>query len=126
LHGPYVAGDSLDRALPVVQKLWRERGLMSTLDLLVEDIENDAQAQRNLETYLRMVDAVAALQGFPKSATPSLSLKPSSYTTRPLHAGGDAKGAAGAILAIASRATERGMPSALAASWKAARGPQVL
>jgi proline dehydrogenase len=107
---PYVAGDSLAQALAVVQKLWRERGLMSTLDLLAEDIGTQAEARRNLETYLGMVDGVAALDGFAPEARPSLSLKPSSYTASPLHAGGDAEGSAAAIFAIAERAAAKGVP----------------
>ena len=105
---PYVAGDSLEQALSVVQKLFRDRGLLATLDLLAEDIRTAEQAQRNLDTYLRMVDAVAAAD-LPLEARPTLSLKPSSYTTEPLHEGGDAAGSFSAIQAIAARAGERGV-----------------
>lgn len=101
---PYVAGDSLDQALAVVQKLFRDRGLLATLDLLAEDIRTDEQAQRNLDTYLRMVDAVGRL---PAESRPTLSLKPSSYTTAPLHEGGDGAGSFDAIRRIAERAGER-------------------
>ncbi|MBX3462231.1 MAG: proline dehydrogenase family protein [Planctomycetes bacterium] len=105
---PYVAGDTLEQALAVVQKLFRERGLLATLDLLAEDIRRPEQAQRNLDTYLRMVDAAAAC-GLPVEARPTLSLKPSSYTTAPLHEGGDAAGSFAAIEAIVARAAERGV-----------------
>lgn len=105
---PYVAGDSLEQALVVVQKLFRDRGLLATLDLLAEDIRTAEQAQRNLDTYLRMVDAVAALD-LPAGARPTLSLKPSSYTTDPLHEGGTAEGSFAAIQRIAARAGERGV-----------------
>jgi proline dehydrogenase len=103
---PYVAGDSLEKALAVVGRLHAERGLLSTLDLLAEDIRTPDQAQQNLDTYLRMVDAVAA-SGMPPAARPTLSLKPSSYTTSPLQHGGDAAGSREAILRIAERARER-------------------
>lgn len=105
---PYVAGDSLGKAMGVVQKLHAERGLRSTLDLLAEDIRTDAQAQQNLATYLEMVDAAAA-SPLPAAARPTLSLKPSSYTTSPLQLGGDAKGAREALLRIATRAAEKGV-----------------
>ena len=105
---PYVAGDSLAKAMDVVQKLHRDRGLLSTLDLLAEDIRTDAQAQQNLDTYLAMVDAVAASAPAP-AALPTLSLKPSSYTTSPLQHGGDAKGSLEAMLRIAARAAEKGV-----------------
>ena len=105
---PYVAGDSLVKAMAAVDKLWRDRGLLSTLDLLAEDIHEEAQAQRNLQTDLDMADAVAA-SGLPTEAKPTLSLKPSSYTTRPLQDGGDAAGSMAAMSAIAERARQRGV-----------------
>jgi hypothetical protein len=91
---PYVAGDSLQKAVGVVQKLRRERGLWSTLDLLAEDIRTDEQAQQNLDAYLQMVDAAAAL---PAEDRPTLSLKPSSYTTKPMQHGGDGRVARGTV-----------------------------
>ena len=104
---PYVAGDSLAKAMTVVEGLWRDRQLTATLDLLAEDIEEDAQAQANLDTYLQMVDAVAD-SGLPPAGRPTLSLKPSSYTTKPLP-DGDARGAVAAIERIVERAKERGV-----------------
>lgn len=106
---PYVAGDSLDKAMDTAAALWRDRGLLSTLDLLAEDIERDEQAQRNLQTYLEMVDAIAADARLPAAARPTLSLKPSSYTTRPMQAGGDAAGSLAAIERIVGHASERGV-----------------
>lgn len=105
---PYVAGDSLDKAIVVAGRLWRERGLLATLDLLAEDIRRPEQAAANLATYLHMVDAAAAAE-LAVAARPSLSLKPSSYTTRPLHEGGDADGSLAAMTAIAERAGQRGV-----------------
>jgi proline dehydrogenase len=105
---PYVAGDSLEKALAVVARLHAERGLLATLDLLAEDIRTPEQAQQNLDTYLRMVDAAAACP-LPPAARPTLSLKPSSYTTSPLQHGGDAAGSREAILRIAERARDRGV-----------------
>lgn len=103
---PYVAGDSLQKAVAVVQKLRRERGLFSTLDLLAEDIRTDELAQQNLDTYLQMVDAAAAL---PAEDRPTLSLKPSSYTTKPMQHGGDAAGSREALFQIARRAKQKGV-----------------
>lgn len=103
---PYVAGDSLQKAVGVVQKLRRERGLWSTLDLLAEDIRTDAQAQENLTAYLQMVDAAAAL---PAEDRPTLSLKPSSYTTKPMQHGGDAAGSREALFQIARAAKQKGV-----------------
>ncbi|MCU0862180.1 MAG: proline dehydrogenase family protein [Planctomycetes bacterium] len=103
---PYVAGDSLGKAIEVVQKLQRERGLLATLDLLAEDIRTDEQARQNLDAYLQMVDAAAAI---PAAARPTLSLKPSSYTTKPLQHGGDAAGSREAMFAIARKAKQHGV-----------------
>ncbi len=108
---PYVAGDSLEAALVVAERLLAERGLCTTLDLLAEDIEAPAMVQRNLDTYLQMVDAVADAARFPDPATrPSLSLKPSSYTTAPLDDGGDAEGAREALFRIADHAASAQVP----------------
>ncbi|MEZ6035916.1 MAG: proline dehydrogenase family protein [Planctomycetota bacterium] len=103
---PYVAGDSLQKAMEVVGKLRRERSLLSTLDLLAEDIREPEQARRNLEAYLEMADAVAAM---PAEDRATLSLKPSSYTTEPLHEGGDGAGSFAAMQQIVRRAAEKGV-----------------
>ncbi|MCB9879088.1 MAG: proline dehydrogenase family protein [Planctomycetes bacterium] len=103
---PYVAGDSLAAAMDVVGRLRRERGLWSTLDLLAEDIREPEQARRNLEAYLQMVDAVAAM---PAADRATLSLKPSSYTTEPLHEGGDGGGSFEAMQQIVRRAAANGV-----------------
>lgn len=100
---PYVAGDSLEKAMQVVGKLRKERGLLSTLDLLAEDIKLPEQAQRNCVAYMDMVAAAAAM---PAEDRPTVSLKPSSYTTSPLHEGGDAAGSREAMLQIARKAAE--------------------
>lgn len=103
---PYVAGDSLKMAMAVVGKLREERGLLSTLDLLAEDIKEPAQAQRNLDAYLQMVDATAAM---PQADRPTLSIKPSSYTASPFHEGGDGAGSREAMLTIARKASAAGV-----------------
>jgi len=103
---PYVAGDSLDKAMGVVAKLRKERGLLSTLDLLAEDIQLEEQAQKNVRAYMQMVEAAAAM---PAEDRPTVSLKPSSYTTSPLHEGGDASGSREAMMQIARRAQELGV-----------------
>lgn len=105
---PYVAGDSLDKALAVAAQLWQTRQLRTSLDLLAEDIESDAAVRDNIETYLQMIDAVASDDRF-EDARPTLSLKPSSYTTEPLDRGGDADTSREALFEIAERAKEKGV-----------------
>lgn len=107
---PYVAGDSLAKAMDVAARLWSERGLLTTLDLLAEDIDDEASALRNVDTYLEMVEAAASDARFDGAGSrPTLSLKLSSYTTRPLDRGGDARGAADAVERIARAARQRGV-----------------
>jgi len=98
---PYVAGDSLEKAMAAVASLHSERGLLSTLDLLAEDIHEPQQVRRNLQAYMDMVDAAAAVD---KAGRPTLSLKPSSYTLSPLHEGGDAAGSQQAMWQIIEKA----------------------
>jgi len=107
---PYVAGDSLAKAMDVAANLLAARRLRTTLDLLAEDVPSEAAARHNVETYLAMVDAAAADPRFPSAADrPTLSLKLSSYTTDPLDRGGRATAARAAVFEIAERAHERGI-----------------
>lgn len=104
----YVAGDSLQRALDTAARILESDGLASTLDLLAEGIETEAVAQNNLETYLDMVDAIAADVRFASERLrPSVSVKLSSYTTAPLDKGGDGAGSREAAKAICARAQRR-------------------
>jgi proline dehydrogenase len=107
---PYVAGDSLAKAIEVAAELHARRGLTTTLDLLAEGIEDQATVDRNVDTYLRMIDAIAADERFADpAARATVSLKPSSYTTTPLERGGDARGSAAAVERIVAHAGQRGV-----------------
>ena len=107
---PYVAGDSLARAIDTAADLFSRRGLHTTLDLLAEGIETQAAVQSNIDAYLAMVDAVAGDPRFGvPGARPTLSLKPSSYTVEPLERGGSAAGSRQAVRRICAAARERGV-----------------
>lgn len=106
---PYVAGDSLEKAVTTSAELLARRGLLTTLDLLAEDIEKAETVRRNTETYLAMIDAVAADPRFEDSTRPTVSLKPSSYTTDPLDRGGEAVTSREAVFQIAEHAKARGV-----------------
>ncbi|MEM7199534.1 MAG: proline dehydrogenase family protein [Planctomycetota bacterium] len=107
---PYVAGDSLQKAMDAAASAYADRGVRTTLDLLAEDIDGQETVQRNIDTYLRMADASATDPRFDGSGTrPTLSLKLSSYTTAPLDRGGDAAGAREAVFQIADHAQEKGV-----------------
>lgn len=111
---PYVAGDSLQKAMDTAWALWNERGLLSSLDLLAEDIHEQETVERNLQTYFDMVDAAASDPRFDGPETrPSLSMKLSSYTTAPLDRGGNGNGSADAVRKIVTRAAERGVRTTL-------------
>jgi proline dehydrogenase len=66
-------------------------------------------ARRNIDTYLEMIDAVAADERFASSRAPTVSLKLSSYTTAPLDEDGDASGSREAAFELAERAATRGV-----------------
>jgi proline dehydrogenase len=107
---PYVAGDSLEKAMDVAAALWANDGLTTTLDLLAEGIHSPAVVRDNVATYLCMVDAVADDPRFgADGARPTISLKPSSYTIEPFDDGGNAAGSWEAIQTICERAGQRGV-----------------
>lgn len=68
---PYVAGDSIEAAIDTSQKLWEERRVSSTIDLLGEELESDDEVRYTVDVYERLINAL----GRQDHAT--LSLKPS-------------------------------------------------
>ncbi|MGD2295121.1 MAG: proline dehydrogenase family protein [Candidatus Aminicenantes bacterium] len=68
--GPYVAGDSIEAAVDTARKLWEERHVNSTIDLLGEEIDNDEEVRYSAGVYERLIDAL----GHQEYAT--ISLKP--------------------------------------------------
>ena len=57
---PYVAGDSIGAATDVAQKLWDERRVCSTIDLLGEELESDEEVQYSVDVYERLIDALGS------------------------------------------------------------------
>jgi proline dehydrogenase len=55
---PYVAGDSVGAAVNAAQKLWDERRVCSTIDLLGEELESDEEVQYSVNVYERLIDAL--------------------------------------------------------------------
>jgi proline dehydrogenase len=101
---PYVAGDSLALALDTAAALWRERGVLATLDVLGEEVKDAAQVERNVGIYGGLIDALGSDPRFADRPTrPSVSLKPSAFTT------GRADAARGPIEELARRARGRGV-----------------
>lgn len=79
---PYVAGDSLEQGLAVTRRLLQERGVLTTFDLLSENIVREEVTLEIRETYRRMIEACAEFSD--AKMRPTVSLKPSSFTTQPL------------------------------------------
>jgi len=100
---PYVAGDSVACGLAVADEL-RGQGILATLDLLGEDVSSPGQVAANIATYERIIDAVASDDRFSHPPIrPSVSLKPSGFTT------GDIAAARDPLASLAERAHERGV-----------------
>jgi proline dehydrogenase len=107
---PYVAGEGLRSGLDVARRLLSGAGIVTTLDLLAEEVRDPARAKENLATYLEMVRGVVADPAFRSARDrPTLSLKPSSFTAAPLDRGGDGAGSREAIEAIATEARRLGV-----------------
>jgi len=67
----YVAGEKLEDALAVVEKLQAE-GAMATLDLLGEEVSERSKATAAADEYVRMLDAIAA-RGLPSNVSIKLT-----------------------------------------------------
>ncbi|HEB34625.1 hypothetical protein LCGC14_0490150 [marine sediment metagenome] len=67
---PYVAGDSSGAAVDAAQKLWDERRVCSTIDMLGEEMKSDEEVQYSVDVYETLIDAL----GTQDYAT--ISLKP--------------------------------------------------
>ena len=107
---PYVAGESLDEALRVARRLIDDEMILTTLDLLGEEVREADEVRSNIEMYRRTIDAVADDTRFQRSgyrpwgsALPSVSLKPSAFTVEAM------EDATGPITELAEYAQQRGV-----------------
>ena len=99
---PYLAGDSVEAALEVGERLWRDRGVRTTFDLLGENVAEPAEVESSVATYQRLIAAVAADARFARGPErPSVSVKPSAFTT------GEIEAARGPLESLAAHARER-------------------
>lgn len=67
---PYVAGKGVETGVARAERLFREEGLHSTVDLLGEEVHSREDVEATLAVYFRMIEALA---GRPYA---SISLKP--------------------------------------------------
>lgn len=68
---PYVAGDSLQKALDKVEELWQTKKICSTVDLLGEEVYTKEEVEEMVDIYLQIAEG---LRGKARYAT--ISLKP--------------------------------------------------
>ncbi|HET9480819.1 MAG TPA: proline dehydrogenase family protein, partial [Candidatus Polarisedimenticolia bacterium] len=105
---PYVAGDKIDDALEVSWTLLQGAGILTSLDLLAEEVRTDARVQANRRCYLDLIERIAQDPRFPSAdRRPTVSVKLSSFTRTPLERGGDGADCRAAMEEIAARARER-------------------
>jgi proline dehydrogenase len=101
---PYVAGDSLEKALDVAAGLWRDRGILATLDVLGEEVKERSRVDANVKLYAAAIDALGRDARFAEAAArPSVSLKPSAFTA------GSHEEARAPIAHLAAHARDRGV-----------------
>ena len=68
---PYVAGDSIEKAIDTAKSLWEKKKLCSTIDLLGEELDNDEDVKDTIETYEKLIKKLG------KQPYATISLKPS-------------------------------------------------
>jgi len=68
---PYVAGDSIDAALATARSLYEKAGLLTTLDVLGEEVASVDEVEQQVALYLRLVERID------EPARTTISLKPS-------------------------------------------------
>jgi len=101
---PYVAGDSVDAALAVAAEGLARDGLLTTLDLLGEDVTDPGRVAGSVATYRSLIDTLADDPRFADPAQrPSVSLKPSAFTA------GDHEAVRDPITSLAEHAARRGV-----------------
>lgn len=67
---PYVAGDSIQKAVGAALRFWEERRVCSTIDLLGEELTSDEEVQYSKGVYERLIEALG------KQEHATISLKP--------------------------------------------------
>ena len=78
---PYVAGDSIEACFRVADERLCADGVLTTLDLLGEDVRTPAQVRANVATYRNLIELLSGDERFSHQATrPSISIKPSAFT----------------------------------------------
>ncbi len=84
LAAPYLAGETPVQAIEMAHKLYGEDHYTSTLDILGEDMQTQADCDASVDAYKRLVDAMVANRLPAKNSREAMtvSLKPSMFSTR--------------------------------------------
>lgn len=78
---PYLAGATSSAALEVAGRLYEERQMLATLDLLGEAVTQPEQVQTNEMVYAGVIQTLGADPRFPgRGVRPTVSVKPSAFT----------------------------------------------
>ena len=79
---PYLAGGTMEAALDTAARVWAQAEMLATLDLLGEQVERPDQVEDNVDVYRRLISALSEDARFRDgSRRPSVSLKPSAFTS---------------------------------------------
>jgi len=101
---PYVAGGSMAAAIDTAATVQEERALLTTLDLLGEDVTSAEQVAANEQVYGDLLAAIAAEPRLAGAARPTVSVKPSAFCPD-----GDQRAAFVPIRRLAERARSLGV-----------------
>ncbi|MFX0171696.1 MAG: proline dehydrogenase family protein [Candidatus Hodarchaeota archaeon] len=69
---PYVAGDSLEKGIKTARKLWEEKRITSTMDLLGEELQTKEEVENIVKLYIDLIEALK------NENFATISLKPTS------------------------------------------------
>ncbi|MFW9777604.1 MAG: proline dehydrogenase family protein [Candidatus Heimdallarchaeota archaeon] len=73
---PYVSGDSLEKGLECARMLWSTKRIMSTIDLLGEELTAKKEVEKVVRIYLDIIETIK------KEKFASISVKPSAFGVR--------------------------------------------
>ncbi len=69
---PYVSGNSIEKGIAKADELWNKYGFSSTMDLLGESVYTREEVERNIATYIELIDKVGD-----RNKYITISIKPS-------------------------------------------------
>jgi len=55
---PYVAGSTMKSAIDAADRIYKKRGLLSSIDILGEEVKDEAKARQDCDLYLKLIDTL--------------------------------------------------------------------